>query len=274
MRTVNQFFIINRILPLEPETLATEALMSVAPSSSRLKIYDKLIKGFKQATGLTLGVNNLSTQLDVFCIRAAHDQQSGLLNWVGDTLHSTAVNTPGFTANRGFNTNGSSYINTGINGASSYPNWQRDDNLCVSAYLEIDHSLAVNRALIGSRAGNRYDIFTISNSSTEFQFDNNQEGASPASDSFTVINDLSFAAMQRYQSNEYHTRRNNNSNIVTRATTGVTNQPFYELCYSVAGGNPSLFCTPEMISTVTIIGRSGVDLLHLYNEIQKYIDAL
>lgn len=95
---------------LEPETIATVARMTVQPPD--IFDLDNLIKSIKVGQSLALGANNLSTIFDCLYLRAVHDAQAALLNWAKNAHDSSTVNSPTFTAYRGYKSNGStSYLN-------------------------------------------------------------------------------------------------------------------------------------------------------------------
>lgn len=280
MNTAIQFFsgTIGGYGPLEPETINTLALMTVQPDVWRARKYDRLIKGIKSASGLPIGVNNLSTLFDIICIRAAHTAQAGLFNWVKNSLHTTEVNSPVFTANKGFSTGGgTNYLNTNFN-PSTPPvgtNWALNDNLMVSAYLDINFGLAANRAMSGSRSGGtRYDIFTGPTTTFNVFFDNNRSGAVTINASANIEASLYFAGMSRNNPANFIIRVNDLQQTWTSAVSAVPIYPFFDLAWSNTSGNPAFLSSAEMKSAVFILGKSGADLGKIYTAVLNYIKSL
>jgi hypothetical protein len=82
--------------------------MSVPPPAALVPAIDGLVRSLVGA--------GVWAKLDMLKIQAVHDEQAARLNWISSDYTSTAVNSPTFTAYRGFNGNGTtSYINTGFN---------------------------------------------------------------------------------------------------------------------------------------------------------------
>ena len=87
-----------RRIPEEASALIRR--MSVEPSPAQIGLIANLVQSL--VTGGIWG------QLDALHVLAAHDAQAARLNWVADQYNLTAVNSPAFTAFRGYAGNGSS----------------------------------------------------------------------------------------------------------------------------------------------------------------------
>ena len=109
-----------------PQTQSLIARMSVAPSAARVRVIDTLVRALVAA--------GVWPKLDALYLLAAHHEQAARLNWVSAAHTMTAVNSPTFTVDRGFNGNGTtSYMNTTFNpGAAAGAKFVRD-----SAFLGI-----------------------------------------------------------------------------------------------------------------------------------------
>lgn len=93
-------------------TLAYISALSVAPSGSRKRSIDRLVKSLKSGT--------VWDNLDWLELLSAHDAQAGLVNLVNPAQASVAVNSPTFTVDRGYTGDGvSSYLNTNWNPSSA-----------------------------------------------------------------------------------------------------------------------------------------------------------
>lgn len=103
------------------ETTTLLAAMSVQPDQRRTAIIDTFIGALKAA--------GVWSKIDAMWVAAAHDEQAGRLNWKSPgSFTLTAVNTPTFTTDRGFNGNGStSYLDTGWDRSTDGVQYTRDD---------------------------------------------------------------------------------------------------------------------------------------------------
>lgn len=91
---------------LRPQTAAVVARMANAPSTSRKWLADRLVDSLVSA--------GVWAKLDALYILAAPDAQAARLNWIGANYPLTEVNSPAFTANRGYASDGAtSYLRTG-----------------------------------------------------------------------------------------------------------------------------------------------------------------
>lgn len=99
------------------ETSTLLAAMSVQPSAARALLYDNLITSLKSSS-----VWNL---IDALWVMASHDSQAALLNWKNPAANTmTLINSPTFTTDEGFTTNGTtSGINTNWSPFTNGSNW-------------------------------------------------------------------------------------------------------------------------------------------------------
>lgn len=126
----------------QPEALALRGRMTTLPDG-RLDLMDGLIYRLK-----VVGVWN---KLDALWLAAAHDAAAARLNWVADRYNLTAVNSPPFTANRGFknvSSTGVGYLMTGFTGGGFGDNWQKD-SATVGVFSPVD-GVNAQRAILGS----------------------------------------------------------------------------------------------------------------------------
>lgn len=100
-------------------TKALIARMALPPSPTRARIINNLIISL-QATGVW-------SKLDALYLFAAADSQAALLNWKSTSFNCTAVNSPTFTADRGYAGDGvSSYLNTAFTPSTAAGNFVQD----------------------------------------------------------------------------------------------------------------------------------------------------
>lgn len=89
-----------------PETEAVIGRMNATPSDTRKGLINNLISA--------LISGGVWSRLDALWVMAAHDSQAAAVNWISGNFTAAQVNSPVFTADRGFAGNGtSSYLNTG-----------------------------------------------------------------------------------------------------------------------------------------------------------------
>jgi hypothetical protein len=94
--------------PVNSETVALIARMTVKPDAARQRIIDATVTSLKAA--------GLWAKLEALWVLEAHDAQAAQRNWIADAFNLTPVNSPTFTVDRGYAGNGSSsYLNTGFN---------------------------------------------------------------------------------------------------------------------------------------------------------------
>jgi hypothetical protein len=107
----------NIITARVPEADLLIDYMTVRPQGNRAFLISDTIRRLKAA--------DIWAKLDVLWMLAAHDAQAARLNWKAPASFAcTAVNSPTFTADRGYAGNGSSsYLNTGWNPATNGVNY-------------------------------------------------------------------------------------------------------------------------------------------------------
>lgn len=97
-----------------PEAKALFARMSPAPTDARKRLINTAMKTMKATGALAL--------LQAFYMPAAATAQAAALNWVSSSFTITAVNSPTFTADRGWLGDGAtSYLDTGYLGSGLTP---------------------------------------------------------------------------------------------------------------------------------------------------------
>jgi hypothetical protein len=102
------------------EAIDLAAQMSTRPTPGRLDLINNTIVALKGA--------GIWQKLDVFWMLAAETSQAGRLNWKSPgTFTCSEVNSPTFTANRGYAGNGSSsYLNTGWDASTNGVNYTQN----------------------------------------------------------------------------------------------------------------------------------------------------
>lgn len=92
----------------EPEALALFARFTTPPTTQRKGLINNAIKSLKTA--------GVWSKLDGLYVLAAADAQAARQNWIADTYNLTAVSSPSFTTDRGYQGDGSSsYLDSNFN---------------------------------------------------------------------------------------------------------------------------------------------------------------
>lgn len=86
--------------------------MNVQPSYTRKGLINDAIVALKDS--------GVWDKLDALYLTASHDSQAGRLNWIENNYNLSTVNSPAFTVDRGYVSDGStSYLTTGFNPATA-----------------------------------------------------------------------------------------------------------------------------------------------------------
>jgi hypothetical protein len=102
------------------ETRALIARATVKPSAAHARLIDSTIRAAKRA--------GIWQRLDVLYVFAAPDAQMATRNWIADSYNATLVNSPTFTANQGFTTNGTSnYVDSTFDPSTAGGRLSRND---------------------------------------------------------------------------------------------------------------------------------------------------
>lgn len=106
---------------LRPEAAAFIARLPTPPSNARKIVINNLFKA--------LVVAGVLPKLDLLQIYAADVQANALINWISGSFNASVVNSPTFTADRGFvGVSGTtSYLQSGYT-PSSGPKWGQNDH--------------------------------------------------------------------------------------------------------------------------------------------------
>ena len=111
----------------QPETEAFWTRLTGTPDISWKYDFDSLVVYLKDT--------NIWQSADAMYLFAFQNASDALLNLVGDTNNSVAVNTVVFTAGEGYNSNGTTgYINSHYNPDADNVHWQLDD-ACMYGYV-------------------------------------------------------------------------------------------------------------------------------------------
>ncbi|OZA59807.1 MAG: hypothetical protein B7X78_08300, partial [Sphingomonadales bacterium 39-62-4] len=145
------------------QTLALFARMTVQPTGAVKLLMDTLVRAVVGA--------GVWPKLDMLHLIAAHDAQAARLNWIADQYNLTAVNSPVFTAFRGYTGNGtSSYLNTGAAPAALASTGKlRQNSAHICAWTLT--SVPSGQVVMGARTGTAsfFDIFPRESGLTRYR---------------------------------------------------------------------------------------------------------
>jgi hypothetical protein len=178
------------------QAAALFARMSTPPTVSRARLIDTVIR--------ILIAQGIWSTLDALYLTAGADSQAASLNWVSSSHNLTAVNSPTFTADRGFQGNGTtSYLDTNLlPGASATIN-----SHAIGAYMNLASTAGGYLGISsGSFVGVSFAGFTVSS------------GAGTIS--IVQANTLGYAALTRASSTVFTEQRNSTQTGQTQTTTG------------------------------------------------------
>lgn len=235
---------------LEPEVSITVARMTTAPSASEQTAINDLIVDIKNDNSLPLGESSLGDMRDVYYILAGHSNSESLLNFARPRFDATGVNSPTFTADNGFKSDGtSSYINTNFN-PSKHSRWNSSEwgGAC---YVTEDFTGA-NKAAFGLRNGSQNTIRIFpKNASNQATLN---IGTSSALTISSVTDGRAFLAIYRDGTTRTAQRE-------TSTTSGVTSaQAFVDGDIYILASNASgpLFYLDANVSIVSF-GNADID---------------
>lgn len=212
-----------------PETEALVARFSTPPTYARKVTINTLIG--------SLISGGIWSRLDCFYVMAAADAQAARRNWITDAYNLIAINSPTFTADRGYTGNGSSsYLNTGYTPATNGVNTTQNSA----------HVAAWNRKVrageasqIVGAAGQVHGLATrwVNDLAYSLVSGTTSQLVSPGSDGFYVGNRSSGAAAELYR---------NGSPILSSSVSGggLATVPVFILAQNNAG-SPDRFSTDE-----------------------------
>jgi|SRR5215472_7775160 len=235
-------------------------------SAGRETIVDNLIVGLK--------ADGVFSKFDRLWLLAGENQPSGLTDIIADSL-ATAVNSPTFTTDRGFASNGStSYINSGYNPSTNGVNWTLNSahGSSWSVSTPTNGALMSFGALVGGSAPFADFIcnFTFGGNTGLF-FRLNQDA--PPTASYTASgaghylgNRSGSSASQGYQNGS---SLGSDSNV----STTVPNLTAYILARNNAGTADD-FCTDQLAAISFGGSLSSTDVTNFYNRLRTYMTAV
>lgn len=242
----------------EAESETYFAAMSVAPDDTRKGHIDDLVAGLK--------ADGVWSKLDHLLLLAAHDAQAARLNVKNPAQSATAVNSPTFTTDRGYTTNGTnSEIDTGFN-TSTGTNFAQN-----SAYFGV-YIRSADAASGNSSAGwfDGTDGVTLNVRDASNKLVGRANQATSMVSVSTVATTAGLSAVVRSASNSMGVRRNGASiDGAATASTALNNTTLRLGRSSSTGYRSHEFSASAAGGYLTTTEETA-----LYNRLQTYLTAV
>lgn len=246
------------IVVYEPEAIALFARFTTLPVDARKTLINNLVKALKTA--------GVWTKLDALYLTAAADAQAGQRNWIADAFNLTPVNSPTFTADRGYAGNGSSsYLNTGISLAAGGLKATQDAN---GGGVWLNTSTAQSLTDMG---GSDWSVGANS-SPGNASFRNSKSGSQTIA--APDATDVGLWQSSRQASGSYSQMKNG----VVLATPSIVSGSFaspaiYLGCRSDGAGTPVVF-SARRVAAAYFGNLSVAENIVMYNAINAYLTAV
>lgn len=202
--------------------------MTVKPPPGRAALIDQTIRRLKS--------HGIWQKLDVLWVMAAHDSQAARLNWKGNSSFDlTAVNSPTFTADRGYAGNGStSYLNTNWVPSSSAVRYVQNDAM-VFQYLNAGDDTVSDARVPTGTFGATGDVYVLPRAPAGGT--RHRLNATGSQNVGSVSTGMGFTCGQRTSSTANEIFRNGASlGTASQASSGLPNvAPF--ICGANSGGS-------------------------------------
>ena len=248
----------------EAEANTLFARFTTPPDATRKALINTLIKSLKAA--------GVWAKLDALYILAAADAQAARRNWVADQYNLTEVNSPTFTADRGYAGNGStSYLKTGFNPATAVsPQFTQNsahaslsDRTSRSAAATVEFGAVTTSftAEIATRYTGDSGLLRINSNSSPPSF------TSAESSGRFAVSRTGATAMQAYR---------NASSLGTNsdASASPISSEFFICCVNAAGGTPIAYSTDQISQVGFGAGLSGAEISAMDAAIAAYLTAV
>lgn len=244
------------------EAAALVARFTTPPDSTRKGHIDTLVGALRTA--------GVWSKLDALYVTAAADAQAAQRNWIADAYNLTPVNSPTFTADRGYAGNGSSsYINTGLTLSSASKFVQ--DSASLGIWCRTDSS--ANQLEAGARisVSSRQSLLSARNASGVAEGRINRDISETG---IAVASSVGLLVATR-TSSTLTTLYKNGSSIGTYSNTSVVPAPheLYLLAANTAG-TANVFSSRQVSVAWAGGGLTGSENVAIYNALNTYLTAV
>lgn len=248
------------------EARALFTQMTVQPSEPLKELYDRFIREL-----LAGGVWPL---LDVAWFVAAHDSQAATLNMKAPgTFTLTAVNSPTFTAYRGYAGNGTtSYLNTGWDVATNGVNTVLD-SASIGAYLNAGTDTGATLSSIGSRNAS-VGLILLPRSTVDAIRGRVHITANVDIAAGAITTRLGLSVLDRSASNLTTAYRNGASVGTAADVSSATASTDIYICCNNQNGTPLLFLDNPVAFAFVGASLGATKELLLYNALIYFLRAI
>lgn len=211
------------------------------------------------------------TELDRFWFMAHNgDSDGAIVDMITPTNQATKVNSPGWNAKQGFNSNGtSSYINLNYNPSTNGVKYTLN-SASVGVWLFAGYN-NTNVFMFGGRSGTVDDFRMVDLGTTVGTFVNN-DGTYALFGGTSFSSTASFASQRTSSTNIDAVK---NGSIGASATVSSASLPavsFYACAYN--NGGTALYCNSAMKMSVIWIGSSAVNQSEMHSRISTAMTAI
>jgi len=249
------------------EAEALFARFTTPPTDARKVLINATIVDLKDA--------GLWVKSDALYLKAAHDAQAARRNWIADQYNLTAVNSPIFTADRGYAGNGSSsYLRTGFNPTTAVsPKFVQ--NSCHISLMDRTSRAAANRVEMGAINGGP----TIFSAEIATRFTGNLalmricDAVASTTSTANALSDGSFLVSRTGSTTIDKYRNGASIEAATTTSAAPTNHEFYIGCLN-NNGTASLYSTDQIAFASIGAGLTAQEAADLYTIVNTYLIAV
>lgn len=247
----------------DPAASLLFSYMSPQPSSTRKALINSFILSLKSA--------GVWSTLDCLSFVAAEAAQNAHLNWVNPASTALApVNSPTFTADRGYTGNGTtSYVNTGY--VPSAATKATLNSTCFGVYINATGGVSSAKVDLGSNNATAFSILRTYDSANTVAYRVNQGSASTATG---ITNELGHTAVSRTASNLVTAYKNGaaltTSSVVSNALPTVA----MFLGANNNNGTAANFSNRRQAVYHAGAGLTGAQVSSLYSAISTHLTAI
>lgn len=251
----------------DPDAAAYIARMTTPPDGARQQLIDDLVTSLK--------AEGVWDKLSALWLMAAADSQAGTLNVISSSYTLSPVNSPVFTADRGFASNGTtSYLDSALNMVAD-PKCQLNDSH-LGLWCNVTPGAITNNVDMGVSSNMPPSDIThlrLHDNGSSAVFRVNQNGLSATTDAATatalghsIATRSSSTAVALYKTGALIL----NSSV---ASTALVNYSLY-IGASNTGGAPASYINRRYAAAHVGSGLTGANCLALYNALNTYLTAI
>jgi hypothetical protein len=248
----------------DADASALFARFTTPPTDARKALINTMILSLKTAS--------VWSKLDALYVLAAADSQAARQNWIQNLYNATAVSSPTFTADRGYQGDGaSSYLTTGFTPSSAVsPKYvQNSAHLSVWSRTDVESSGVIMGARTGAFSNQALIQPRVTGSVLVGRINQNGNGAN-----LTNGNSSGHIISNRTDSANRKGFRNGVSlGSLAEATNAVPTAAIFVGAYS-DNGTPGGFGTWQIAASSIGASLSDAEALAFYNALQTYMTAV